>query len=143
MPQEAGAGTLLATETTYAVEQSGHEPLEPHWHFQEPAAESRDDSIDETAADERLADGHVAAPPRPIGEQVIDGDREIVVRIHQPRGTRHDTVAIRVGIVGKGDLETILQSHEPGHRVRARRIHANLAVVIHGHEGERGIDHWI
>ena len=76
-------------------------------------------------------------------EQVADGDRQVVVRVHQPRGGRHDAVAVRVGIVGERDAEAILQLDQARHRVRARAVHADLAVVIHGHERERRIDRGI
>ena len=47
---------------------------------------------------------------------------------------------IGIRIVTEGDAEPILQVHKPGHGVRARAIHANLAVVIDGHEREARID---
>src|ERR1700734_1785944 len=38
------------------------------------------------------------------------------------------------GIVGEGDTEFILEADEPRHRIGARAVHANLAVMIDGHE---------
>src|SRR5258705_13974002 len=42
-------------------------------------------------------------------------------------------------MVGEWDLVFVFELHEPGHRIRAGAIHADLPVVIHGHEGERRI----
>src|SRR5947199_10876088 len=56
VPQEAGASALLAAKAAGAVEQAGHEPLEPDGHLVEPTAELRDDAVDEATADQRLAD---------------------------------------------------------------------------------------
>ncbi len=63
-----------------------------------------------------------------------------MVRIHQPGRRCDDAVPIGVGIVRKGDLVAILEPEEPGHRVRAGAVHANLAVVVDGHEREGRID---
>ena len=82
-----------------------------------------------------------AGPLWPMGEQVADGHRQVVVGVHQPRGARHDSVPVRVGVVGEGDAVPILEANQPRHRVRTRAVHADLAVVIHRHERERRIDH--
>ena len=132
---------LLAAEAARAVEQTRHEPLEAHRHLGEPAAELFDHAIDEAAADQRLAHGGVGRPVGTMGEQVADRHREVVVGIHQPGGGGHDAVSIRVRIVGEGDPELILEPDEPRHRVGARRIHADLAVVVDRHERERRVDH--
>ena len=39
-----------------------------------------------------------------------------------------------------GDIEAILQTDQPLHRVGRRRVHADAAVPIHRHEPERRID---
>ena len=74
-------------------------------------------------------------------EQVADGHGQVVVGVHQPRGARHDAVPVRVGVVGEGDAEPILQPDEPRHGIRAGGVHADLAVVIDRHEREGRIDH--
>ena len=99
-----------------------------------------DDAIDQAAADQRLADGRRRRPVGAMREQVVDGHGQVVIRIHQADRRRDDAVAVGVGIVGEGDAELILEADEPGHRVGARAVHADLAVVIDGHEGERRID---
>ena len=47
---------------------------------------------------------------------------------------------VRVGVVGEGDAVLILQADQPGHRIGAGAVHADLAVVIDRHERERRID---
>ncbi len=71
----------------------------------------------------------------------MNGDGEIVVGIQQSQRARHDAMAVCVGVVGEGDIESVLQLHQPGHRVWARAVHANLAVVIEGHETEARVHH--
>ena len=73
-------------------------------------------------------------------EQIVDRDREVVVGVHQPGGGRDDAVAVDVGIVAPGDVETLLEADQARHRIGAGAIHADLAVVVQGHEGERRID---
>ena len=40
----------------------------------------------------------------------------------------------------KATSKPVLQPEQTGHRVRARAVHADLAVVIHGHEREGRVD---
>jgi len=77
---------------------------------------------------------------RAVHEQVTDGDGQVVVGVHQLRGGGDDPVAVRVGVVGEGNLKTILEPNEPGHRPGAGAVHADLAIVIDCHERERRID---
>ena len=73
-------------------------------------------------------------------QQVVDRHRQIMVRVHQPGRRRDDAVPVGVGIVGEGDLVAILEPDEPGHRIGAGTVHADLAVVIDRHEREGRID---
>jgi hypothetical protein len=52
-------------------------------------------------------------------------------------------VPICVGIVGESHLVLIFQPDQPGHRIGARTVHANFAVVINGHKRKCRIDDWI
>ena len=70
----------------------------------------------------------------------MDRHGEVVVRVHQAQRTGDDAVPVRIGIVGESNVELILQPHEPGHRIGAGTIHADLAVMIDRHEGEGRID---
>ena len=55
-------GRLLAAEADRAVEQAGHEPLEPDRHLDQPPAQVGDDPVDQRAGHQRLADGGVRRP---------------------------------------------------------------------------------
>ena len=50
---------------------------------------------------------------------------------------------VRIRIVGEGDVILILKVHQTCHRIRTRRVHAYLAVVIDRHERESRIDYWV
>ena len=119
----------------------GDEPLEADRHLAEPAAELCHDAVDHAAADQRLADRGVGRPVGPVRQQVPDRDRQIMIGVHQPGRRRDDAVPVRVRIVGEGDPIPVLQADEPRHRIGARAVHADLAVVIDGHEREGRIDH--
>src|SRR5262249_29114421 len=58
----------------------------------------------------------------------------------QARRGGDDAVPVGVRIVGKGDAILMPEAHEPRHRVRTRRIHADLAVVVDRHEREGRVD---
>jgi hypothetical protein len=49
----------------------------------EPASEPRGHPIDHRAADDGLAHRGIGAPLLPIGEEVVDRDREVMVRRQQ------------------------------------------------------------
>jgi hypothetical protein len=48
-------------------------------------------------------------------EQVVDGDRQVVIGIHQSGARRYDAVTVEVGVVPKGDVELVFQVDESGH----------------------------
>ena len=73
-------------------------------------------------------------------EQVGDRDRQVVVGRQQARAAGDDAVPVMIGVAGEGDVEAILQPDQPLHRIGRGRIHADLAVPIHGHEAEGRID---
>src|SRR5690349_12078320 len=56
-PQERGAGALLASKAERAVKQSFDEPFEPDGNFNQSSAQLFHHAIDQTAADDGLADG--------------------------------------------------------------------------------------
>ncbi len=47
---------------------------------------------------------------------------------------------VGIGIVGEGDLVAILQADQARHRIGTGTVHADAAIVIHGHERKRRID---
>jgi hypothetical protein len=64
-------------------------------------------------------------------EQVANGDRQIMIWVHQSRGRRDDSVPVGIRVVGEGHAKFIFESDESGHRVRAGTIHSDFSVVIH------------
>ena len=63
-----------------------------------------------------------------------------MIRVEQAERRRDDAVPVDIGIVAPGDVETIFQFDQAGHRVGAGAIHADLAVVVQRHEGKGRID---
>ena len=50
-------------------------------------------------------------------EEVVDGDREIVIGRQQPRAPRDDPMPIVIGIAREGDVEAVSQTDQPLHRI--------------------------
>jgi len=75
-----------------------------------------------------------------MGKKVKDGHSEVVIGIHQTGRTGDNAVPVIVGIVAKGDIETIFQRDEIRHGIGRRTTHTNLAVPVERHETERRID---
>ena len=63
-----------------------------------------------------------------------------MVRVHQAAGARHDAVPVGVGIVGKGDVETVAHRDQARHRERRGTIHPDFAIPVRRHETEGRID---
>ena len=103
-------------------------------------AQVGDHPVDQRARHQRLADGGVLRPARPVAEQVGDGDREEVVRVHQPAVGGDDAVPVGVGVVARGDLELVLAADQRGHGRRRRAVHPDLAVPVQRHEPPGGVD---
>ncbi|MNF72248.1 hypothetical protein D3C84_542200 [compost metagenome] len=139
LAQEGGARALLAAEAELAAEKTIHEPLEADRHLFQGAADLAGNSVDHGRGDQRLADGGVRRPTGSVGEQVLDGHRQVVVRVHQTR-LGDDAVTVVVRIVAKGDVELVFQGNQARHGEGAGAVHPDLAVFIQGHEGEGRID---
>ena len=73
-------------------------------------------------------------------EQVADRHGQVMIGVHESRRRGHDAVTIRIGIVAESDAILLLEPDQARHRVGARAIHADLAVVIDRHEAKRRID---
>ena len=73
-------------------------------------------------------------------EQVVDGDREIMIGRQQSRAPGDDPVPVVIGVARDGEVEAILQTDQPLHRVGRRRVHPDAPVPVHRHEPERRID---
>ena len=59
-----------------------------------------------------------------------------MVRVHESGARHHDPVAVRVRIVGEGQVEPVTQVHQPRHRERRGRVHPDPPVPVQGHEPE-------
>ena len=94
------------------------------------------DAIDHRAAHHGLSDARICRPPLPVLKEVLNGHREIVIGWHESHARRDNAVPIVIGVAREGDVELVLQSDQPLHGVRRRRIHPDLAVPIHRHEPE-------
>ncbi len=137
--QEGGSRAFFAAETDGFRAQAGHKPFETNGNFTNFAAQEFADAVDHGTADERFADLCVRWPLRARLEKILNGDGEIVVGIHEASGRRHDAVAVEIWIVAEGDVELVFQTDEARHGVFGGAIHADFAIVVNGHEAERGI----
>ena len=115
--EEGGSCAFFATESDSFRTQAGHEPLETDGNFADFAAEQFADAVDHGAADERLADLRICWPLRTRLEEILNGDGEIVVGIHEAGGRRHDAMAVEIGIVAESDIKLVLQADKACHGV--------------------------
>src|SRR6185369_8035838 len=120
-------------------EQAIHEPLEADRDLVELAAEFRCDAIDHLTADHRLTHGRCIAPFGPVLEKIVDSDGEVMIGLKQTCIARDDSMPVMIRVTSKRNVEAILQSDQICHRVSRGRVHADLAVPIHGHETESRI----
>ncbi len=63
-----------------------------------------------------------------------------MVWVHQAHTARNDAMPVVIDIIAKGDVEFVLHRNQVCHGIGAGAIHADLAIVVEGHEGEGGID---
>ena len=116
-PNEGGACALLSAERQRAVDQPGAEPLEADGNLEKAAAKFGDQPVDHAAGNDRLADRAVGTPFRSVRAKVGDGGRQEGVGIHQPRGWANNAVAVRVCVIGEGDIEAVPHGDQRGHRL--------------------------
>jgi hypothetical protein len=89
------------------------------------------------------SDLRIRAPPSAALEQIMDRHSQKMVWIQQAGRWCDDPVAIHIRVVAKSDLKIILQTDQTCHRIGRGTIHANLAIMIHGHEGEGWVNRTI
>ena len=140
LAQERRAGAFLTTKTEGAAIQPVDKPFEADRHFVKLATEPFSHPINHRRADHGLADRRLPAPLRSVLEQVIDQHRQVMIGLHQTIAAGHDAVAVMVGIAGERDVVLFLQADQSPHGIRRRRIHADLAVPVHGHKAKLRID---
>jgi hypothetical protein len=119
VPEGRAANQPLA-ETTFnppieasLPEETRCEPFEADGHFPKLAAEAGYDAIDETTTDECFTDDCICRPLRAVGEEITDGDGEVMVWVQKTGGGSDDAVPIRVGIVAEGDVKAVLKFDQP------------------------------
>lgn len=99
--QERSARALFPAETKAAVEQTVNKPFEAYRHFHQLASQIIHHAVNHRGRDQRFTDSHLFAPQRTMLEQIVNGDRQIMVRVHQPC-RRHDAMTVVVRVVGEG-----------------------------------------
>ena len=121
LTQEGHAGAFLAAERDLALEQRVHEPLEA------------DRNLDELGVD---GGGHAVDQ---------GGRHEVVVRVHDAPVRADDAVAVGIRIGAADQIVLVPSAVVEGidqtlHRVRGARIHADLAIMVNGHEAPGRVD---
>ena len=137
--EEAGAGGLFADKAERTGDEAIDEPLEADGHLEHGAVEALGDAVDDRRRDEGLPDTDLGGPLRPMREQVLDADGEVVVRVEQAGGAGDDAVAVVVGVGGEGYVVLFFVGDHGSHGVGAGAVHADLAVPVAGHEAEGGV----
>src|SRR6185312_13306621 len=51
-----------------------------------------------------------------------------------------DPMPVVIGVAGKGHIELIFLAEQATHRIRRRRVHPDLAIVVDGHKTKGRID---
>src|SRR5271157_3021543 len=76
--QKTRSSALFPAEAARAIDQTWHEPLEAHRHFQKPASELLDHPVNHAAAHQRFSNRHFLMPPRSVGEQVSNSNGKVM-----------------------------------------------------------------
>jgi hypothetical protein len=77
-------------------------------------------------------------PSWPVLKQIENRRAEIVIGRQQAIALGDNPMPVMVGVAGEREIKLILHANQSLHRIRRRRVHANLAVPIHRHETESG-----
>ena len=148
LAQEGHAGAFLAAESDLALEQRIHEPLEADRNLNELGVDGSGDAVDQGGGDQGLADAGTLRPTRAVAaEQVLHAYGDVVVRVHDAPIRAHDAMAVGVRIGAADQIvlvpcAVVQRIDQALHGIWRARIHANLAVVIDGHEAPGRIDLW-
>ena len=141
LAQEGSPGAFFAAKAERAIQQPIHELLEAHRHLAQLAPQVGCHAVDHRAGYQGLADRHIFAPAGAVLEQVPDGGRQVMVGVHQPHAAGDDAVPVVVGVIAKGDVKLVFELDQAGHGVGRGAVHADLAIMIQGHEGRRSGRH--
>src|SRR5262249_54490525 len=132
--EKACSCTLFAAKAERPVNQSCDKPLETYRHLRELASELCNNTVDHAAAHQGFSHYDILVPLGAVLQEILDRNGEVVIRIHQPRNWRHNSMPVRVRIVGECNLILIFQSNQPCHGIRTGTIHADLAVMVYRHK---------
>ena len=146
LAQEAHAGALFAAEGDFTLEQRVDEPLEADRHLNELGVDGSGHAVDQGGGNQRLADAGAFRPARAIAaEQILHAHGDVVVRVHDAPVRAYDAVAVGIRI-GAADQVVLVPSavvkgiDQTLHSVRGAWIHADLTVVVDGHEAPSRVD---
>ena len=98
------------------------------------------DAVNDAAADNRFPYSYVVSPGWTVREEILHADRQVVVGTQQSGAFRDDAVPVMVRVAGESHVELIFERDQAAHGIRRRRIHADAAVPVEGHEAESRID---
>ncbi|MNI43152.1 hypothetical protein D3C73_974730 [compost metagenome] len=113
--QEGCPSALFATKAQAAIVQAIDKPFEAHWHFHQFTAQRGDHAVNHCTGNQRFAHRHIGAPLWTMLEQVVDGHRQIMVRVHQAL-RRNNAVAVVIRVVGERQIELVTQRQQTTHR---------------------------
>src|SRR5437879_4661446 len=117
MAQERRSRALLARKTQPAAEQPFDEPLETDRHFVELAMQLARDTVDDAAAHHCFPYRHAVSPRRPMREQIVHANRQIVVGMQESGALGDDAVPVMVSIAGEGHVELVFESDQAAHGI--------------------------
>ena len=146
LTQEGHAGAFLAAERDLALEQRVHEPLEADRNLDELGVDGSGHAVDQGGGDQRLADAGAFRPARTIAaEQILHAHCDVVVRVHDAPVRADDAMAVGIRIGAADQIVLVPSAVVEGidqtlHRVRGARIHADLAIMVDGHEAPGRVD---
>src|SRR5262249_11525496 len=116
--KERSAGAFFATKAQRSIEQSGYEPFESYWYFDQSTPDPGGHAVDDAAADRCFAYGRILLPLRTMHEEIINRRRQVVIGVHQARLAGDDAVPVTVGVVAESNVEAIFERDQFGHRIR-------------------------
>ena len=138
MAQEGGTGGFLTAEPDGTVDKPRHEPLKAHRHLNQLLTQRGHNPVNHRRAHQGLAH-RIRRPARPVRKQVINGHRQVMVRVHQPIIRGHNAMPVRISIITGGNVVLVAVPHQRRHGIRAGTVHPNLTVRVQCHEPPCGV----
>src|SRR6185312_11214870 len=107
LSEKRGAGAFFTDKSQRPVDQSVDKPLKADRHFVQPPFQTGRHAIDDAAAYEGFTHCSLRTPTGAVAEQVVDANREIVIRRQQSRTGGNDAMPVVIGVAGDGDIEFV------------------------------------